>query len=287
MPPRTHTRTHSRAAAPGFLYVVKLREHVVSGERVFKVGRTCDIVARINAYPNGSSLLLCKQVEDTLTCEAAALRALRSTPGLVHRRDLGAEYFEGALDAVLAAVQDAAVPPDDAPASHVIWRARKLRPIRAPVLGGAAAAAGSKGGEVPTPKKGRRRRAVARARAVIARPPASLPAAAPPACTPPPAKLAAADTATSSSTARPRRCVDAIHAVLAVRRDAYEARGVVPVADVTADAVELARSLGWGCEARLTPAIVAAKVRALAGAKEVMGRSALAFTRCPHDQMTR
>lgn len=224
-------RARTAAAAPGFLYVVKLREHVVSGERVFKVGRTRDLVTRINAYPNGSSLLLCKQVEDTLTCEAAALRALRATPGLVHRRDLGAEYFEGAVDAVLDAVHAAAAPPDDAVgSSHVIWRARKLRPIRVPAAAHPLPA---------TPRSPPQKRAAAAA---------------------PPAKAAS----------RPlRRCVDAIHALLAVRRAAYEARGVVPVADITADAAALSRSLGWGCEARLTPATVAAKVCALADAREV------------------
>lgn len=88
------------ACTPGFIYLVQLREHIIRSENVYKVGRTGDVMTRFKQYPNGSALLFTCQVDDQVACEAEAVSALRAE--FVQRAELGREYFEGRLAAMMA-----------------------------------------------------------------------------------------------------------------------------------------------------------------------------------------
>lgn len=79
----------------GFIYLVRLREHIALNENVFKAGRTRDITRRIAEYPNGSALLFTIQVPDMCASETLVMACLRSR--YIQRLDIGREYFQGNL----------------------------------------------------------------------------------------------------------------------------------------------------------------------------------------------
>jgi hypothetical protein len=83
----------------GYLYIIKIREFVKSGEDVYKVGRTFDIFQRFNAYPKGSKLLCILPSNDVIRHERILLHRLCNK--FKNRRDIGAEYFEVPLDSLL------------------------------------------------------------------------------------------------------------------------------------------------------------------------------------------
>ena len=76
----------------GHLYIVKIREFVKSGEDVYKVGRTFDIIKRFNSYPKGSKLLFIIPSDDPLKHENKLLEKLRNE--CKNRTDIGKEYFQ-------------------------------------------------------------------------------------------------------------------------------------------------------------------------------------------------
>jgi hypothetical protein len=92
----------SKPVIPGFLYVVRLREHILTADEVYKVGRTADIFARMKTYPNGSAFLASIQVSDTVKGEAIMLDALRARRHVMARPELGTEYFAGPLEDIVA-----------------------------------------------------------------------------------------------------------------------------------------------------------------------------------------
>lgn len=94
------------ANAPGFVYVIHLREFLNSEQGVIKAGRTRDINARLRSYPKGSKYLSTAIVSNMFTAEARALLELRKC--FTQRRDLGTEYFEGIVVDMLQCVRNVA-----------------------------------------------------------------------------------------------------------------------------------------------------------------------------------
>lgn len=74
----------------GYIYIIKLREHIKSKEKIFKVGRTQNIRIRLCQYPKGSVLLYTIYTEDIIEKEKIILNELSTKI----RKDLGLEYFE-------------------------------------------------------------------------------------------------------------------------------------------------------------------------------------------------
>lgn len=91
----------------GFIYAVQLREHVRSGEPIYKVGRASCVQKRFKCYPNGSALMACFQVLDTHAAEAALLRSLRDAK--LSRTEFGSEYFEVPLTDLYATMATVAI----------------------------------------------------------------------------------------------------------------------------------------------------------------------------------
>jgi hypothetical protein len=79
----------------GYLYIIRLREHIHQDLEVYKVGRTQDFLSRLKQYPNLCSVLVIEQVLDHVEAEITLLQLLRAHPQLTHRVELGNEYFAG------------------------------------------------------------------------------------------------------------------------------------------------------------------------------------------------
>ena len=85
-----------------YLYLVLEREFLQAGKDVVKAGRTANLVQRMSQYPKASVALAAFPVarDDADVAEAALLGALRKR--FKERRDLGLEYFEGVIPAMVA-----------------------------------------------------------------------------------------------------------------------------------------------------------------------------------------
>lgn len=86
---------------PGSLYIVQEREHIAkfvnsSKCQVVKIGRTHDVPEQMKAYPKGSLLLACLQVNNMLRAETVFINVC--SVKFSQRRDLGREYFECELN---------------------------------------------------------------------------------------------------------------------------------------------------------------------------------------------
>jgi hypothetical protein len=73
----------------GYIYILKLREHIKSGEDVYKVGRTQNIVQRKRGYPKGSSVLYQIYTNDIINQEYQILQQLKP----FKLTEYGNEYF--------------------------------------------------------------------------------------------------------------------------------------------------------------------------------------------------
>lgn len=78
------------------IYIVWLREYVLSKKNVYKIGNTGDIFQRMKNYPKGSILLHMSitPYRKIIETELIALFKIH----FIWRKDLGREYFEGEFD---------------------------------------------------------------------------------------------------------------------------------------------------------------------------------------------
>jgi hypothetical protein len=85
-----------------YIYIIREREFRRFGEPVWKPGRTEyeSIQKRFGQYPKGSELIFAARVSDAVTAEKELKQLLASHRGLIHRKDIGREYFEGELDVI-------------------------------------------------------------------------------------------------------------------------------------------------------------------------------------------
>jgi hypothetical protein len=90
----------------GWIYAVWLREFKNAGQNVIKVGKTTCCERRLKQYPKQSQYLINLPVNDHDKTEIKLLKTLRKTPGVMQRRDIGLEYFEGDKFTVLTIVID-------------------------------------------------------------------------------------------------------------------------------------------------------------------------------------
>jgi hypothetical protein len=74
----------------GYIYIIKLREHINTNESIYKIGKTQDIIRRFKEYPKGSKLLFTTCTENMDYTETILKNELHQ----YLRKDLGSEYFE-------------------------------------------------------------------------------------------------------------------------------------------------------------------------------------------------
>lgn len=78
-----------------YIYLMYCREFIRTGEDIYKVGRTSNLMRRFYEYPKGSRLLFSQYVDDDVSAERKVLAALRTR--FTSKTDYGSEYFEGEL----------------------------------------------------------------------------------------------------------------------------------------------------------------------------------------------
>jgi hypothetical protein len=87
------------------IYLLQLREHINSGECVYKLGRTAQpIHKRMNGYPIGSRLLYMRYCDDSKFAEAELLKSFRATYN--SQTHIGSEYFEGDCNSMIDHIND-------------------------------------------------------------------------------------------------------------------------------------------------------------------------------------
>lgn len=87
-----------------YMYLLKEREFLNSGEDVVKAGFSEAFSKRMLAYPKGSIVLATLRVSHGRSTERKVLAVLRSR--FKSRRDIGAEYFEGPLCEIVSVFQE-------------------------------------------------------------------------------------------------------------------------------------------------------------------------------------
>jgi hypothetical protein len=78
-----------------YLYLLKEREHIRCNDTVYKVGFTTDFGSRMRAYPNGSAVIISLRIQRNAGRQAERLALAAFERCFTHRRDIGAEYFDG------------------------------------------------------------------------------------------------------------------------------------------------------------------------------------------------
>ena len=83
-----------------YVYIVQEREFIKTNESIYKIGQSKrsdkkdpTLTKRINEYPKGSKLILCKIVDDCLCTEKNIKNHFKQQ--FIQRVDIGKEYFEG------------------------------------------------------------------------------------------------------------------------------------------------------------------------------------------------
>jgi hypothetical protein len=76
-----------------YVYLLREREFIKTGENVYKIGRTQKGFERVKSYPNGSELVFYIKCDDCIVLEREVI--LRFTELFKLRNDIGREYFEG------------------------------------------------------------------------------------------------------------------------------------------------------------------------------------------------
>lgn len=86
--------SNAHKSASGYIYLLREREFIKTGEHVYKVGKTTqDLFKRFSQYPKKSELLMGIRVQDCHKSELELLRLMRTE--FISRKDVGSEYFEG------------------------------------------------------------------------------------------------------------------------------------------------------------------------------------------------
>lgn len=80
----------------GWLYIIQLREHIVSQQPIYKVGRTKDVQKRLKMYAKGSILLHSHPVQNAKDAEHKLLSLLNHHHDeFIQENTYGREYFSG------------------------------------------------------------------------------------------------------------------------------------------------------------------------------------------------
>jgi hypothetical protein len=95
------------SADDGFIYVIKEREFMKTGENVFKIGRTTRSVnRRLREYPKGSKPYYFESVKNSVEIERLIIqRLVLFSDHFTRRIDIGSEYFEGNIQSIISAVK--------------------------------------------------------------------------------------------------------------------------------------------------------------------------------------
>lgn len=87
-----------------YIYILHEREFLVSGEELYKIGRTEDIIRRFQEFPKGSQLKFMIDVptDKVVNMETKILRIFRKK--YTQREDIGTEYFAGNIKCMMQSI---------------------------------------------------------------------------------------------------------------------------------------------------------------------------------------
>jgi hypothetical protein len=91
-----------------FIYVIREREFINSGDDIYRVGRSGNISQRMANHPKGSSLRLILKVGNAVQAKHEVLSRLNTCKYLVNCTDIGEDYFQGNLDTIISIVTQVA-----------------------------------------------------------------------------------------------------------------------------------------------------------------------------------
>jgi hypothetical protein len=84
----------------GYVYLLREREFLKSGEEIYKVGKTINYQRRFNSYPKHSHIICLMSTDFMSLIENKMLKKLRKNTKLKNRKDIGREYFEGDVNII-------------------------------------------------------------------------------------------------------------------------------------------------------------------------------------------
>ena len=86
-----------------YIYLLREREFVKSGEECYKIGRTSQEPAkRFKSYPKGSEIILYVEVDDSIAAEKQLLTLFKKE--FLQRKNYGLEYFHGDKNKMIIAI---------------------------------------------------------------------------------------------------------------------------------------------------------------------------------------
>jgi hypothetical protein len=79
-----------------YVYMLIRQDQICRKENIYKIGRTCNLTARLKGYTKGSYYILTNKVDDNLFVENAMIKKFKEK--FIQRHQIGTEYFEGDLE---------------------------------------------------------------------------------------------------------------------------------------------------------------------------------------------
>jgi len=75
------------------IYLIHTREMITTNKSIYKIGRSHNIINRINQYPRGSNVLFIMMCKKSIECESYLINLFKTK--FIHSTYYGREYFEG------------------------------------------------------------------------------------------------------------------------------------------------------------------------------------------------
>lgn len=100
----------------GYIYILCEREFITTGQNVYKIGMTGNVTQRMSKYPKDSELFYTQKTDNVKCVERYLIN--KFTEDFVPRKDIGSEYFQGKLKAMIATIYNyimSNMPDDDTP----------------------------------------------------------------------------------------------------------------------------------------------------------------------------
>jgi len=75
------------------IYLIHTREMIATNKKIYKIGRSHNIISRINQYPRGSKVLFIMACNNSIECETYLINLFKTK--FIQSTYYGREYFEG------------------------------------------------------------------------------------------------------------------------------------------------------------------------------------------------
>lgn len=100
----------------GYIYILREREFITTGQNVYKIGMTKNVAQRMSKYPKDSELIYNHKIDNVQCVERYLIN--KFTEDFIPRKDIGSEYFQGNLKSMIATIYNyimSNMPDEDTP----------------------------------------------------------------------------------------------------------------------------------------------------------------------------